>query len=277
MREKAVLSEARYGKLLKDVRGIIEEGKARVARAANQELITAYWGVGRRITSEGLTANSGYGDSVMSSLSEDLGIDRNTLYQAVSFFKQNKVCPRAENLTWSHYRVLLGVSDSKERQWYVKRASRENLKRDQLLRAVQKDLYHEEAEEGSRFRPSARLKRPSEPTYVYKAIVERVIDGDTLLLRIDLGFQVWKEQRVRLAEIDAPAMDEPKGRDACKYVLNQLSKVDFVMVKTNKIDVYGRYVGHIFYSFKNLGKSEIFSKGRYLNQELVQKKLARVF
>ena len=106
--------------------------------------------------------------------------------------------------------------------------------------------------------------------------MERVIDGDTLLLRIDLGFQVWKEQRVRLAGIDAPAMNEPKGKEAYKFVLNQLAKVDFVMVKTNKIDVYGRYVGHIFYSFKNLGKGEIFSSGRYLNQELVNHNLARI-
>jgi len=87
---------------------------------------------------------------------------------------------------------------------------------------------------------------------------------------------VWKEQRVRLAEIDTPAMDEAGGREAYKFVLNQLAQVDFVMVKTNKIDIYGRYVGHIFYSSKDLSKSETFSKGRYLNQELVDKGLARI-
>jgi hypothetical protein len=48
------------------------------------------------------------------------------------------------------------------------------------------------------------------------------------------------------------------------------------MIKTNKIDIYGRYVGHIFYSPKNLSKSEIFARGCYLNQELVDRDLARM-
>ena len=173
-------------------------------------------GRGHPITPPGCDSNAGYGDSVMGNLSEDLGIDRNTLYQVVAFFKQNKVCPRAENLTWSHYRALLGISDSKERGWYARRADREGLNRDQLLRAIQRDLYRQETGTSAGSKSAAQLKRPTEPTYVYKAIVGRVIDGDTLLLRIDLGFQVWKEQRVRLAGIDAPAMDESKGREAYK-------------------------------------------------------------
>ena len=147
-----------------------------------------------------------------------------------------------------------------------------------MVRAIKNKKYEAQLKnkEGKEGVAAAKLRRPTEPTYVYKAVVDRVIDGDTLLLRVDLGFQAWKEQRVRLAEIDAPEMDEPTGKEAYLYVLNQLAKVDFVMVKTNKIDVYGRYVGHVFYSFKNLSKDETFSKGRYLNQELVDHGLAKI-
>ena len=95
-------------------------------------------------------------------------------------------------------------------------------------------------------------------------------------MRIDLGFQVFKEQRVRLAGMDAPAIDSSQGQKAYRFVLNQLARVDFVMVKTNKIDIYGRYVGHVFYTFKNLSKNAIFTEGRYLNQELVEKGLAKI-
>ena len=98
----------------------------------------------------------------------------------------------------------------------------------------------------------------------------------TLLLNIDLGFQVWKKQRIRLAGIDTPAMDEPEGESACRYVLNRLARAGFVMVKTNKIDVYGRYVGHVFYSLKENGPDEVFKNGNYLNQELVDEGLARI-
>ena len=46
-------------------------------------------------------------------------------------------------------------------------------------------------------------------------------------------------------------------------------------MKTNKIDIYGRYVGHIFYSLKETDKDKIFSEGNYLNQELLNRGLAR--
>ena len=43
--------------------------------------------------------------------------------------------------------------------------------------------------------------------YTYKASVTRVVDGDTVIVDIDLGFGVWlREQSVRLAKINAPEM-----------------------------------------------------------------------
>ena len=47
--------------------------------------------------------------------------------------------------------------------------------------------------------------------YEYHAIVERVVDGDTIDLHIDLGFDVWIRQRVRLLGIDTP---ESRTRNA---------------------------------------------------------------
>ena len=46
--------------------------------------------------------------------------------------------------------------------------------------------------------------------YEYKAIVDRVVDGDTLDCTIDLGFSVWKKIRVRMEGINAP---ESRTRD----------------------------------------------------------------
>lgn len=44
--------------------------------------------------------------------------------------------------------------------------------------------------------------------YEYNAQVIRVIDGDTLIMDIDLGFHVHKVVTIRLADIDCP---EPRG------------------------------------------------------------------
>ena len=43
------------------------------------------------------------------------------------------------------------------------------------------------------------------PPFVYNAILDRVVDGDTIDVNLDLGFDViLQKQRVRLAGIDTP-------------------------------------------------------------------------
>ena len=46
--------------------------------------------------------------------------------------------------------------------------------------------------------------------YYYKTEVLRVVDGDTVDVRMDLGFNVWHKCRVRLLGINAP---ESRTRD----------------------------------------------------------------
>ena len=46
--------------------------------------------------------------------------------------------------------------------------------------------------------------------YEYNAIMEKIVDGDTVDMRIDLGFSVWVMERCRLLGIDTP---ESRTRD----------------------------------------------------------------
>jgi micrococcal nuclease len=46
--------------------------------------------------------------------------------------------------------------------------------------------------------------------YHYQVNVLRVVDGDTVDVSIDLGFDIWHKARLRLAGIDAP---ETRTRD----------------------------------------------------------------
>ena len=46
--------------------------------------------------------------------------------------------------------------------------------------------------------------------YEYSCIIERVVDGDTVDVNINLGFDVWTKQRVRLKGVDTP---ESRTRD----------------------------------------------------------------
>ena len=40
--------------------------------------------------------------------------------------------------------------------------------------------------------------------YEYKAIVRRVVDGDTMDVTLDLGFDILYNNRIRLVGIDTP-------------------------------------------------------------------------
>ena len=53
--------------------------------------------------------------------------------------------------------------------------------------------------------------------YFYRVALDRVVDGDTIDVDIDLGFDVWlRNQRVRLHGIDTP---ESRTRNKAEKVL----------------------------------------------------------
>ena len=71
--------------------------------------------------------------------------------------------------------------------------------------------------------------------------VLRVADGDTIEFQPDEGPQ----RRVRFQGIDAPELHQEFGMDSFKY-LKSLIAGKRIMVKVDKIDQYGRYVGRIW-------------------------------
>lgn len=94
--------------------------------------------------------------------------------------------------------------------------------------------------------------------YHYKAIVKRVVDGDTVDLDVSLGFDIWiKDERIRLSDINAPEVrgGEKEQGLASKAFLQSLLPVDSeVILETNqdKQGKFGRYLGTIWCKPKNL-------------------------
>ncbi|MBF0103727.1 MAG: thermonuclease family protein [Deltaproteobacteria bacterium] len=118
-------------------------------------------------------------------------------------------------------------------------------------------------------------KRDPSPLHVYKAVVESVVDGDTLLVRIDLGFNVWVAQRIRFRGINCAEMSD--GGEAAKtYVAEQLKDIPFIVIKTYKTDMYGRYVADVFYSPTLKDKEAVAEDGIFLNQEILKAGLAKM-
>ena len=89
--------------------------------------------------------------------------------------------------------------------------------------------------------------------YVRK--VENVVDGDTIDVLIDLGFDILFASRVRLAGIDTPESrtkdlaEKALGLEAKEYLKKHLKDAKSVVIKTEKMDSsekYGRILGWIY-------------------------------
>jgi len=76
--------------------------------------------------------------------------------------------------------------------------------------------------------------------YQYKAKLNRVVDGDTVNLTIDLGFRLTYTANCRLAGINAPEMNTEEGKTA-KVALMQMLPSEFIIESTG-LDKYGRPV-----------------------------------
>ena len=85
--------------------------------------------------------------------------------------------------------------------------------------------------------------------------VNNVVDGDTIDVDIDLGFDISFSSRVRLAGIDTPESrtkdlaEKKLGLEAKEYVKSKIKDAKEVVIKTEKMDSsekYGRILGWLF-------------------------------
>ena len=92
--------------------------------------------------------------------------------------------------------------------------------------------------------------------YIYKAKLERVVDGDTVDALIDLGFDTWVKKRIRYAGVDAwesrtRNLEEKKKGLAAKARNKELieeisARPGYFLLKSHGVGKYGRVLGEIF-------------------------------
>jgi micrococcal nuclease len=99
--------------------------------------------------------------------------------------------------------------------------------------------------------------------YVKK--VTKVVDGDTIDVDIDLGFDISFTSRVRLAGIDTPEsrttdkMEKALGLEAKAYLKHEIEAAKSVVIKTEKMDSsekYGRILGWVFLDNSSVSLNE---------------------
>ena len=97
----------------------------------------------------------------------------------------------------------------------------------------------------------------------YKAIVLKVIDGDTIYIKSDSG-----RKKVRLRHIDAPEIRQPYGEEARMFLDNELNDKR-IIVNSDYKDRYGRDIGDIFIYNEN--------ESIYINAKLIKSGNAWVY
>lgn len=113
------------------------------------------------------------------------------------------------------------------------------------------------------------LSKGEVPDYVYKVTIERVVDGDTMKLKLENGQSI----RIRTLLIDCPEDTKEKdylGDVATAFAKDKLKQGDIVYVETDGPlqDDYDRYLGYLWYQDGN--------EMKMYNAEILREGLARV-
>jgi len=106
--------------------------------------------------------------------------------------------------------------------------------------------------------------------YVRK--VENVVDGDTIDVLIDLGFDILFQSRVRLAGIDTPESrtkdlkEKALGLESKEYLKKALKDAKSVIIKTEKMDSsekYGRILGWVYVNGNTISLNDMMINDGY--------------
>ena len=112
--------------------------------------------------------------------------------------------------------------------------------------------------------------------FCYGAKIEKVIDGDTVDLSVDLGFDIHHKIRVRLYGVDTPESrtvnkaEKEAGLKAKEFVKTWAETHSTVLIETvkDKNEKYGRVLAKIY---ANVDNSEC------LNERLISEGFAKAY
>ncbi len=164
--------DPRLVSLLNRVRAILHKARSQAFRAINTEMVIAYWKIGREIVEEEQhgKARAEYGERILEGLARRLavefgsGVSKDNLWHMRRFYltylpailqekldaarqestklnDANIIDALREELTWTHYRLLLGVENPAARDFYESEAARSHWSTRELERQISSQFY----------------------------------------------------------------------------------------------------------------------------------------
>ncbi|MES2618434.1 MAG: PDDEXK nuclease domain-containing protein [Bacteroidota bacterium] len=143
-------SKNKYNDLLTNIGETIETARQNAIKAVNTELVKANWEIGRHIIKfeQHGHERAEYGSELLTKLSRDLkllygkGFGRRNVLDMRRFYVAYPIWQTVSaKLSWSHFVVLLGISDETARKFYEKQSIQENWSIRELERHIDSSLF----------------------------------------------------------------------------------------------------------------------------------------
>jgi len=219
------------------IRQVLESARQNAYKAVNFAMVQAYWQIGRLIVEDEQNGEirAEYGKKVLEELAERLtaefgkGFTVTNLKYMRSFYRAFPIGHALrDELSWTHYRLLLKVDNPAARNWYMNEAAAESwssrqlerqisvLYYDRMLLSADKQSTRADAEENmalAKLEPESFIRNPyvleflelkDYPNLHEKDIEEGLINNlQSFLLELGKGFCfVARQKRIRLEEQD---------------------------------------------------------------------------
>ena len=219
------------------IRQVLETARQSAYKAVNFAMVQAYWQIGRLIVEDEQNGESRaeYGKKTLEGLAERLtaefgkGFTVTNLKYMRSFYQAFPIGHALrDELSWTHYRLLLKVENQDARNWYMNEAAAENwssrqlerqisvLYYDRMLLSADKQSTKTDADENmalAKLEPESFIRNPyvleflnlkDYPNLHEKDIEEGLINNlQSFLLELGKGFCfVARQKRIRFDEQD---------------------------------------------------------------------------
>ena len=226
------------------IRNSVITAQSRIYSAVNSAMVQAYWEIGEQIyIACGENDRAEYGKGLLRYLSEKLTAEfgkgftvanlRNMRQFYMMYQKRYTLC---SELSWSHYRILMRISDDKRRAWYTEECAKSGWSVRQLERQINTMFYERLLSSKEKDAVAAEIQT-TEPKPEY----EKIIRDPYVLEFLDLPENPhFYEKNLEQAIID----------HLQKFLLELGRGFSFV-ARQKKISFDGRhfYIDLVFYNY----------------------------
>ena len=221
--EKNNITSRNTGSLLSDVRSIVEQGLQTAYMGVNTVMVSTYWQVGRRIVEEEQQGEkrAEYGKQIITLLADNLSKTYSKGFTArdlrsyrqfyLSFTDLEIWHSRVPNLSWTHFRTMLRVTDDDARYWYMHEASREMWSVRTLDRNIASQYYYRLLQSPKKEEVIAEMQQLTTPLQDPRELIKSPVVAEFLGLPSNAAFTETELERAIIHHLKDFLLEMGKG------------------------------------------------------------------